>query len=134
MINRSPLAPLDFEIPEKVWTGGDISYSYLRVFGCKAFAHVPTEQRSKLDDKATPCIFVGYGDAEFGYRLWDPENKMVIRSRDVIFHKHQTLADCEKPAQPRVSIAPDLTAVPSIPQGATNGERYMMSQLQIFQS
>ena len=63
LINRSPSSPLDFEIPKKVWTSSDISYSYLRVFGCKAFAHIPKEQRSKLNDGATPCIFVGYGDA-----------------------------------------------------------------------
>ena len=63
LINRSPSVPLDFDIPEKVWTGKDVSYSHLKVFGCKAFVHVPKEQRSKLDNKSTPCIFVGYGDA-----------------------------------------------------------------------
>ena len=88
LINQSPSTPLDFEIPEKVWTSGDIPYSYMRVFWCKPFAHVPKGQRSKLDDKATPCIFIGYRDAEFGYRLWDQENKKVIRSRDVIFYEH----------------------------------------------
>ena len=40
LINRSPSAPLDFETPEGVWTGKSSSYSHLRVFGCKAFAHV----------------------------------------------------------------------------------------------
>ena len=43
LINRSPSAPLDFQIPEKVWSGKDVSYSYLRVFGCKAFVHIPKE-------------------------------------------------------------------------------------------
>uniref|UniRef100_A0A2N9EW40 Integrase catalytic domain-containing protein n=1 Tax=Fagus sylvatica TaxID=28930 RepID=A0A2N9EW40_FAGSY len=80
LINRSPSVPLDFDIPERVWTGEDASYAHLKVFGCKTFAHVPKEQRLKLDDKATPCIFVGYGDAEFGYKLWDPKKKKMIRS------------------------------------------------------
>ena len=71
LINRSPSAPLDFDIPERVWTGNDVSYSHLKVFGCKAFLHVPREQRSKLDDKTIPCIFVGYRDEESNYRLWD---------------------------------------------------------------
>jgi hypothetical protein len=31
-----------------------------------------------LDDKATPCIFVGYEDAEFGYKLWDPKKKLEV--------------------------------------------------------
>ena len=75
LINWSPSVPLEFDIPERVWTGKDVSYSHLKVFECKAFAYVPKEQRLKLDNKATPCIFVGYGDAEFGYKLWDPEKR-----------------------------------------------------------
>ena len=59
---------------------GNMIDSYLKVFGCKAFFHVPKEQRSKLDSKSTPCIFVGYGDAGFGYKLWDPKEKKMIRS------------------------------------------------------
>ena len=54
LINRSPSVPLDFDIPERVWTGKDVSYSHLKVFGCKTFVHVPKEQRSKLDSKSTP--------------------------------------------------------------------------------
>ena len=65
LINRSPSVP--FDVPERVWTGKYISYSHLKAFGCKAFVHVPKEQRSNLDSKSTPCIFVG--DAEFGYKL-----------------------------------------------------------------
>ncbi|CAH9131081.1 unnamed protein product [Cuscuta epithymum] len=89
LINRSPSVPLNFEVPEKKWSGKDISYSHLKVFGCKAFAHVSKELRQKLDLKSNPCIFIGYGDQEFGYRLWDPEMKKVIRSRDVVFHESQ---------------------------------------------
>ena len=71
VINRSPFVPLNFEVLEKIWTGKDISYSHMRVFGCKAFAHVSSELRKKLDLKSTPCIFIGYGDEEFRYKLWD---------------------------------------------------------------
>ena len=77
LINWSPSVPLEFDIPERVWTRKDVSYSHLKVFGCKAL-HVPKEQRLKLDSKVTPCIFVGYGDAEFGYKLWDLEKKKMI--------------------------------------------------------
>ena len=90
LINRSSSVPLNFDIPERVWTGKDVSYSHLKVFGCKAFVHVPKEQRSKLDSKSTPCIFVGYGDAEFGNKLWDPKEKKMIRSRDVFFMRMKT--------------------------------------------
>jgi hypothetical protein len=32
------------------------------------------------------CTFNGYGEDEFGYRLWDDENKKMVRNRDVIFN------------------------------------------------
>ena len=87
---------LAFDIPQRVWTGKDVSYSRLKVFGCKAFMHIPKEQRSKLDDKATPCIFIGYGDEEFGYSLWDSEKQKIVKSGDVVFHQHETIEDMEK--------------------------------------
>ena len=42
-----------------MWKGNDPSYSHLRVFRCKAFMHVPKEQRLKVNSKSTPYIFVG---------------------------------------------------------------------------
>lgn len=51
--------------------------------------HVPKEQRSKLDSKVVPCIFVGYGDVEFIYRLWDPDKKKIVKSRDVVFYEYE---------------------------------------------
>ena len=62
------------------------------------------EQRSKLDSKSTPCIFVGYGDAEFGYKLWDPKEKKMIKSRDVVFHENENLADFEKTEKPKATV------------------------------
>ena len=88
--------PLDFDIPQRVWIGKDVPYSHLKVFGYKTFIHVPKEHRSKLDDKATPCIFIRYGDDEFDYRLWDSEKQKIVKSKDVIFHEHETIEDMEK--------------------------------------
>ena len=93
LINRSPSIPLDLDIPMRAWKGCAPSYSHLRVFGCKAFMHVPKDQRSKLDSKTNPCVFVGYGDEEYGFRLYDPEKKKVVRSRDVVFFEHEKGAD-----------------------------------------
>ena len=72
LINISPLALLRFDVPEKVWTDKEISYNHLKVFECKAFIHVPKEQRMKLGDKDIPCISIGYGDDKFSYKFWDP--------------------------------------------------------------
>ena len=69
LINRFPSVPVDGDVPQRVWIGRDISYKYLRVFGCLAYMHIARDQRSKLDKKTKPCIFLGYSEDEFGYRL-----------------------------------------------------------------
>ena len=99
LINRSPSTPLGFDVLEKVWIAKEISYKHLKVFRCKAFILVPKEQRSKLDDKALPCIFIGYGNEEFNYKFWNPKTRKVIRSRDVVFYEEQTLKDSNKEDQ-----------------------------------
>ena len=96
MINRSPSGLLNFKVPKKAWTIRNVSYSHLRVFRCKTFMHIPKEQRPKLHDKVAPHVFVGYGDEEFGFRLWDPTKKKLVRSRDVVFQENQTLGDFDK--------------------------------------
>lgn len=49
LINLSPSAPLNDDVPNKFWTGKDASYKHLKVFGCRAFVHIPSDERSKLD-------------------------------------------------------------------------------------
>ena len=48
LINRSPSFPLNFDIPKRVWTEKDVFYSHLKVFGCKAFVHVPRNKDQSL--------------------------------------------------------------------------------------
>ena len=66
------------------------------MFGCRAFAHILDNERSKLDGKTKECIFLGYLYDHFGYRLWDPEKQKVFRSRDVVFFEDQTFEDLKK--------------------------------------
>lgn len=84
--NRSPTAALSNRIPECIWTDAPVNLTHLRVFGCLAYSLVPQQKRQKLDAKAKPYIFVGYGETCKGYRLSDPSDpRVVIYSRDVTF-------------------------------------------------
>ncbi|KAK2998010.1 hypothetical protein RJ639_025476 [Escallonia herrerae] len=85
LINRSPASALHGGIPEEEWLGKPVNYSFLKVFGCIAYAHIDKEERKKLDSKSQKCVFIGYGGDEYGSRLWDYEHNKIIRSRDVIF-------------------------------------------------
>ena len=59
--------------------------------------HVPKEQRSKLDSKANSYVLVGYSDEEFDYTLRYPKKRKIVRSRDVVFCEHETIADIDHP-------------------------------------
>ena len=95
LINLSPSYPLEGDIPKRVWTRKFVSFENLRVFGCRAFVHVPRDKQSKLDRKTKQCIFLGYSNEEFGYRLWDSTTKKFIRNKDVVFFEDQTIEDLD---------------------------------------
>ena len=96
LINLSPSIPLKGDVPKRVWTRKDVSHDHLRVFGCRAFVHIPKDERSKLNVKVKPCIFLGYGHEEFGYMLWDQMIKKIVKSRDVVFLEDQLVDDGDK--------------------------------------
>ena len=95
LINLSPSYLLEGDIPKRIWTRKFIFFEHLRVFGCKAFVHVLRDEWSKLDNKTKQCIFLGYSNEEFGYRLWDPATKKIIRSRNVVFFEDQIIEDLD---------------------------------------
>jgi hypothetical protein len=93
LINLSPSYPLQGDIPNWVFNDKEVSYEHLKVFGCKAFVHIPQDERSKLDSKTRECIFLAYGGDQFGYKLYDPMERKVVRRRDVVFVEDQTIVD-----------------------------------------
>ncbi|RDY07901.1 hypothetical protein CR513_07924, partial [Mucuna pruriens] len=88
VINLSLAVALNTEVSDKIWFDKDVNY--------KAFVHVPKDERSKLDMKTRQCIFIGYGHDEYGYRMYDPVEKKLVRSRDVQFMEDQTIKDIDK--------------------------------------
>jgi hypothetical protein len=90
LINRSPRAALDGKVAEEVWTGNEVDYSGLRVFGCPTYVHIPSEERLKLDPKSRHCVFLGYGKVVKG-KLWDPKANKAVINRDVVFDENSML-------------------------------------------
>lgn len=69
LINRSPTSALVEKTPMEACSGKKPSLKHLRVFGCKAYAPVPSEKRSKLESNAVKCIFISYGISVKSYKL-----------------------------------------------------------------
>ena len=85
--NRSPTATLKYTTPYELLFQQKPDVSNLRVFGCITFAHIPENQRHKLDKKALKTIFVGYPEGTKWYKLYELQSKRFLRSQNVIFHE-----------------------------------------------
>ncbi|KAG8481491.1 hypothetical protein CXB51_026341 [Gossypium anomalum] len=69
LINRSPSVAIEKKTPQEI-------------FRCPAYAHV---NNGKLEPRSIKCVFLGYKAGVKGYKLWCPENRKVVISRDVVF-------------------------------------------------
>ena len=56
--NRCPTKAVRGKTPYEAWNGEKPKVDHLRVFGCDTFAHIPKDEREKLDTKPRKCIFL----------------------------------------------------------------------------
>ena len=85
VLNRSLTTAVKDMTPEECWSGRKPNVEYFRIFGCIAYVYVPNRGRGKLDERSQKCVFVGVSEESKAYQLYDPNNKKVIVSRDVVF-------------------------------------------------
>ncbi|KAL4017192.1 hypothetical protein IC575_024868 [Cucumis melo] len=72
-----------------------------------AYAHIPDQKRSKLDDKSEKYVFVGYDASSKGYKLFNPVTKKTIVSRDVVFDEEASWNWNDKPEDYKFLFFPD---------------------------
>ena len=87
LINQGSSVPMEFRLPEEVWSGKEVKFSHLKVFGCISYIHIDYDACSKLDVKSKICFFISYDDEKFGYRFLDEQSRKIIKSRTVIFNE-----------------------------------------------
>ena len=103
--NSVPTRALSGSTPYEAWCGNSPDVSRFRIFGCKAFVHVPDEKRRKLDSKTVECIFIiGYVTDKRAYHCIDRPTGTVYKSQDVIFDKGVMLSAGDGPRAYRGSI------------------------------
>lgn len=104
LINLSPTKVLKNVTPNEAWSGIKPNVKHLRIFGCKAMAHIPKERRRKWDPKSEEFIFVGYSDETKGYRLLNSRTKKVVIRRDVEFI--ETKSNNNRVEEPNTFVPP----------------------------
>ena len=60
ILNRCPTKALVDRTPFEAYYGYKPKVNHFRIFGSVAYALIPAQHRTKLDDKSVKCIFVGY--------------------------------------------------------------------------
>lgn len=87
ILNRAGTKSVKGKTPEVAWSGKKPCVSHFRIFGSICYSHIPSKKRGKLDYKSEKCIFVGYVENPKAYKLYNPDTKKIIISRDVIFNE-----------------------------------------------
>lgn len=102
--NRSPMSGLTCT-PYEMFYGLKPDVSHLRTFGVRAFLHVPSSQRTKLDPTSQPGRFIGYATGRKGYKILLDDGSVQI-SRSVTFY------ETEKPKPFKIHKAPSTVDAP----------------------
>ena len=76
--NRSPTKSVANMTPFEASTGVKPDVKHLKSFGCIVYAHIPKDERKKLDPKAKKCVLLCYGTETKGYRLYYPQSSRVV--------------------------------------------------------
>ena len=85
LINRMPLKTISFQTPCEKLHGSKPSMEHLRIFGCMCYCSTNKSHRTKFDQRAIPCVFLGYLAHQKAYKALDT-NKILI-TRDLVFHE-----------------------------------------------
>ena len=85
LLNRAPTKSLQGRTPFEAWHNRKPKVHNRRTFGCIAYVKTVGPGISKLSDRSTKMVFVGYETGTKGYRVYDPVTKKLQISRDVIF-------------------------------------------------
>lgn len=83
--NRCAYKSINGRTPYEEWRGNAPRISHLRTIGTEAYVLNKTQGREKFDARGEKGVLVGYSEQTKGYRVWIPERKKVVISRDVRF-------------------------------------------------
>ena len=77
--------------PNEKFYGRKDDISLYKVFGCRAFAHIPKQVRRKNHDaRAVQGVFIGLNRESYpGYMIYSPEFHTVYVTGDATFHPNQ---------------------------------------------
>ncbi|GJU30961.1 zinc finger, CCHC-type containing protein [Tanacetum coccineum] len=89
ILNSVPTKALEDITPYEAIKRRKPNLENLRVFGCIAYAKVPSQHLTKLDDRSTRMVYLGNEQGSKAYRLFDPTKQKICVSRDMKFKENE---------------------------------------------
>ena len=90
IINRVGTKVLESQTPYEALKGRKPNVEHLKVFGCISYAKVDTPHLRKLDDRSRILVHLGTKPRSKAYRLFDPMNRKIVVSRNVVFDEQKS--------------------------------------------
>jgi len=87
ILNRTPTVSNQGMTSYETWINRKSKLDHIRVFDLEAYAHISKQLRKKWDKKSQKRILVGYQVNSCNYRLFNPQTRKIIISRDVAIHE-----------------------------------------------
>ena len=87
LLSRAPTKSLKGRTPYEAWYNKKPKVHHLCTFGSVVYVKKVGPGISKLSDRSTKMVFIGYETGTKGYRVYDPVTKKLHISRDVIFEE-----------------------------------------------
>ena len=87
LLNRLPTKVMGYRTPFEGWCGRKPQLGHMRVFGCRANVRPAVPHLKKLDDRSVGMVYFGVEEGSKAHRLYNPQTKKIVVSRDVIFEE-----------------------------------------------
>jgi hypothetical protein len=76
--------------PYEAWYGRKPSVDHLRTSVCMVHVKMVVRHTSKLADQSTPMVMIGYEAGTKAYHAYNPVNRKLVVTRDVIFYEKKS--------------------------------------------
>ena len=110
--NNSSQPSINLKIPNQILFNHTSSPNKFKVFGCDAYVLIDEDKRGAFDARFKKSIFVGINTQQNCYRIYDPETRRTIQSRDVKFV--ETSFEMIKSINGDRNYSPDISNVQNI--------------------
>ena len=92
LFNETPQKALNGNSPKQLVTGQRPNWNSVRVFGADAYMVIPNDPLAKVPSvvRGQKLIFFGFDDQHSGYKLYDPNERRYIFSRNAWIYEDFT--------------------------------------------